>query len=233
MAKRVNTRSGIELAQLDLFAESEAAEAELRLAQARTLFDTDELGCFARLALFEQWVAEFGNFDCYRLSHGWHPTFTSYRGDRPEPAAECRPILLAAELRCNHRDRDCLCVGGLVYRAACLHCTYEGPVRGSENAASEDAQDHCYPGWRELPLVDRVPETGNSAREKKAFATWAEKVQALYPDGWLEAGGPIRTRRSAPGTRHVPLNTPFGGYDMCGEVVPQKSAATKKKTSTK
>lgn len=32
MAKRVTTRSGIELAQLDLFAESEAVEAELRLS---------------------------------------------------------------------------------------------------------------------------------------------------------------------------------------------------------
>lgn len=217
--------------QLDLFAEIEAAEAELRLAQAPTLFDTAERGVFARLEMFEQWVAEYGNFGCKRLSHGWRPTYTSFRGDRPEPTDRCRPILLDAELRCDHYGDSCLCVGDLLYRAACLHCTFEGTIRDCENAASEDAQDHCFPGWRDLPIVAQVPEYGSGASGKKAMTNWIAKVETLYPTGWLQEGGPIRTRRTAPGTRHVPLRTPFGGYDMCGEITPNKTRTTTPTTS--
>lgn len=230
MTKRHNATAGLAVDQLDLFAEIEAAEAELRLAQAPTLFDTDQRGCFTRLAMFEQWVAEYGHFDCNRLSHAWRPTWTSFRGDRPEPTDRCRPILLDAELGCDHYRDECLCVGDLLYRAACLHCTFEGPIRDDECSASEDAQDHCFPGWRELPIVPGVPEIGSGAKAKKTAEAWIKKVDALYPSGWLLDGGPIRTRRTRPGTRHVPLRTPFGGYDMCGEIAPEKPRAATPKT---
>jgi len=45
-----------------------------------------------------------------------------------------------------------------------------------------------------------------------------KQVNGRYPTGWLESSGPIRTRRQRYGTRHVPNHTPFGGYDLCGEV---------------
>ena len=78
----------------------------------------------------------------------------------------------------------------------------------TRNAAAENACDHTWPGWREVPVVAAVPE------ERKKRATWVERVTALYPAGWLEDGGPIRTQRTGYGTRHVPGRTPFGGYDL-------------------
>ena len=41
--------------QLDLFAESEAAERQRRRDKAPCLFDTAQMGYFARLAAFRQW----------------------------------------------------------------------------------------------------------------------------------------------------------------------------------
>lgn len=201
-------------AQLDLFAELEAEQHQARMDQAPTIFDLDQRGYFTRIAEFEQWQQAHDNFDSCRRSHGWHATLF---GRTPEPTATCRPAILAAELRCDHYNDDCECVGDLLYRAACLHCTWEGPAHDCENLAAEDAHDHAWPGWRTLPIVPRRPQPGNSAKEKDAMSTWARRVDTLYPAGWLQEGGPIRTRRQRYGTRHVPDGTGGGGYDMCGE----------------
>lgn len=88
------------------------------------------------------------------------------------------------------------------------------PTGTSENHAIEDAHDHAWPGWRDLPTVPRIPESGTTKRDRDRAAKWIETVNTAYPDGWLEAGGPIRTDRIAPGRRHVPARTPFGGYDL-------------------
>jgi hypothetical protein len=69
-------------------------------------------------------------------------------------------------------------------------------------------------------LVAHQPESGTSRRQKEAMARWAAEVDAIYPTGWLESGGPIRTSRTGCGTRHVPDHTGFGGYDICGEIRP-------------
>jgi hypothetical protein len=50
------------------------------------------------------------------------------------------------------------------------------------------------------------------------MSQWVQHVNVIYPGGWLESGGPVRTSRSAHGTRHIPNGTGFGGYDLCGEV---------------
>ena len=211
--------------QLDLFAESEATEEQRRIDAAPTLFDTDQRGYFARIAAAKQWADDYGHFDCLRRSHAWHSNDAPF--NNAQPTATCRPAVLAAALHCDHRDRDCLCVGrGGVYRGACLHCTWEGPLRDGENAAAEDAHDHTWPGWRELPLVPRRPDTAsNSRKSSAALRNWIARVNAAYPAGWLESGGPIRTRRSTYGTRHVPNHTGFGGYDLCGETTDQPAAA--------
>jgi hypothetical protein len=107
-------------------------------------------------------------------------------------------------------------------RGGCLTCGWLGPVRPGhydEQGAIEDAHDHAFPGWRDLPIVPRVARLGNDQRESKQLAKLAEHVRLIYPTGWLERGGPIRTLRRAMGTRHVPGYAPTGlGYDMCAGV---------------
>lgn len=212
MARRTRTLADTE--QLDMFAEIEAVAFEERLATAPCLYASTARGFRARMDIWAQWVHDYGNFDCIRLSHGWH---TWWRQDQ-EHTTDCRPIVMQADLRCGCHERGCQCAGDLVHRAACLQCSFEGPVRLSENEAAEDANDHSWPGWRDLPIVPKVPEGGTSKKDNQARVDWIEKVSALYPAGWLETGGPIRTRRTSPGTRHVPERTPYGGYDMCGEI---------------
>lgn len=203
--------------QLDLFAEVEAAEEQRRMDAAPTLFDTEQRGYFARIAAANRWAEDYGHFDCLRRSHAWHSSATPF--DHTEPTATCRPATLTAALHCDHYDRQCLCVGGGVYLGACLHCTWEGPLRDDENTAAEDAHGHAWPCWRELPLVPRRPDnTSTSKQTSSALRRWIDQVNAIYPTGWLESGGPIRTRRSTHGTRHVPNRTGFGGYDLCGDV---------------
>lgn len=214
---------GVTGGQLDLFAEYEATEQQRRAAEAPSLFNTGAQGYFARIAALEQWKHDYGNFDCYRRSHAWHAELTA-KAERPTGA--CRPTILMADLRCDHLGHDCMCVGDLIYRGACLHCTWEGPVRDDENPAAEDAHDHAWPGWRELPIAPRRPESGTNAKQNKAMARWIQTINNIYPAGWLQAGGPIRTSRRRYGTRHVPNHTGFGGYDLCGEILEQLQAAS-------
>ena len=59
------------------------------------------------------------------------------------------------------------------------------------------------------------------AKQKTVMTRWVETINDVYPDSWLETGGPIRTVRGGYGTRHVPDHTGFGGYDLCGEIEPE------------
>ncbi len=207
--------------QLDLFADLYAAaraaaevEAQRRFDEAPAMFDGAARGFFARVAAAEAWSAEYGHFDCLRRSHAWRAEIGGGRGEQPTEV--CRPITLTADLSCDHYRGGCSCVGGLVYRGTCLHCAWEGEIRDGNNGAVEDA--HAWPGWRDLPCVPRRPEPGTSAKQKTGMTRWAETVNDVYPEGWLESGGPIRTVRGQYGTRHVPDHTGFGGYDLCGEM---------------
>lgn len=204
-----------------MFAEVEAAEREQRAALAPSLFDLDLLGYFARLQTAEQWLTSYGDARSIRDAHAWTPC-ASQMFTRHQPSPVCRPTILLADLRCDHYGRPpCLCLGDLLYRGACFGCTWEGPASDRENTAAEDAHDHAWPGWRELPWVPRRPESGTSVKQKGTTARWVEAVNDLYPHGWLESGGPIRTARTAGGTRHVPDHSGFGGYDLCGAVLAQ------------
>lgn len=217
MSRRLAPAARVE--QLDLFAELETAAAEAQakaLAEAPVpnLYGSPTRGLAARMAEFDAWRDAYGDFGCIPISHAWHEGFSH----STTPTDRCAPSLLQAELRClcnTYAGNRCLCVGDLMYRGACRHCTWEGDPTDSENTASEDAHDHAWPGWRDLPLVprSRAGEMG-PAQQKRAAVQWLEKVTPLYPPGWVEAGGPVRTARSSLGTRHVPNGTPFGGYDM-------------------
>jgi hypothetical protein len=204
-----------------MFAEIEATEREQRAPEAPCLFGLDLVGYFARLELAEHWNAVYGDTaTSIRAAHAWMPCVTQMFAHH-EPTAQCRPTILLADLRCDHYRGNCCCVGDLLYRAACFGCTWEGPARTRENTAAEDAHDHAWPGWRELPLVPRRPEAGTSTKQKAATARWVEAVNDRYPQGWLESSGPIRTARGHAGTRHVPDHTGFGGYDLCGQIEPE------------
>jgi Family of unknown function (DUF6349) len=194
------------LVQLDLFTAIEEAKLE---APAPTLYGSPARGLAARAAEMTAWRNEYGGFGCLPRSHAWTVHISC-----PDTATErCQPTVLSADLRCDCDRFDdhcesCCCIGELRYRGACRGCDWEGDPRAEENRAAEDACDHAWPGWRDLPVVPSVPD------ERKSRARWVERVAALYPLAWLEDGGPIRTSRSKYGTRHVPSRTPFGGYDL-------------------
>ena len=215
--------------QLDLFADLDAAAAADAEAERQRIFDQapsiygdTARGFFTRMEIADAWAETYGHFDCHRRSHAWRQQGGAGFGiGRSDRTGVCRPTALTADLRCDHCREECSCVGHLVYRAACLHCPWEGEVRDGENDAAEDAHDHAWPGWRELPLVAKRPEAGTSKKQTDAMQRWIDAVNDVYPDGWLEAGGPIRTARGHYGTRHVPNATGFGGYDLCGHIDPE------------
>jgi hypothetical protein len=99
----------------------------------------------------------------------------------------------------------------LRYRSQCDGCGDEGPIRSSENAATEDGHDHAFPGWRDMPVLEHRPYEydGTKARQR-----WEADARRAYPEGWFERGGPVLEYRTPPGTRHVPGQAPGGGYCM-------------------
>jgi hypothetical protein len=210
----------------DLLDLIEEAEQERRLeAPSPCLFGSPARGIPARKAELEAWRASHGNFASTPRSHAWHLALT-HPG---RPAGACRPSVLDADLRCGnwrHResvDGQCCCVGDLLYRGACTACDWEGPVRLDENEATEDAHGHAWPGWRDLPvLAEAAPRGRDGLIDRKGTARWIAECAPLYPAGWIESGGPVKTARGDKrGTRHVPGSTPFGGYDMAAEEAPR------------
>ncbi|HKT03735.1 MAG TPA: DUF6349 family protein [Rugosimonospora sp.] len=202
--------------QLALFADPDTETVEVSGPQptAPSLYGSPARGLAARTAEMRAWRARHGNPNSIRRSHAWEVHITC-----PDtPTERCQPTVLSADLRCDCFD-ECYCVGDLLYRGACRGCGWEGEPRDGENAAVEDACDHAWPGWRDLPVVPRVPE------DAKRHAAWAQRVAARYPANWLVDGGPIRTRRSGLGTRHVPGRTPFGGYDLAAVDDPHDTPA--------
>lgn len=198
-------------------------EEEKRERPAPCLYQTGTArGPAARQLEWEAWLAEYGHGSAYARSHAWRVNTTC-----PDtPTDRCQPTVLTCDLSaprgyppptCGGHDRSQL------FRGACRRpgCLWEGPERESragsgENPAAEDALDHAWPGWRDLPAAPGLPriQSGTSKADLRALARWAGQVTAIYPQGWLEAGGPVRTLRTGRGTRHVPDRTPYGGYDM-------------------
>jgi hypothetical protein len=142
--------------------------------------------------------------------------------DQDVRPADCTPTVLSSDTR-STRGRDVDDAGDLYYRGACLYCAWVSSQvhrlweRG-ENGAAEDANDHAFPGWRDLAIVGALPQDGGGAGQAKAVAAWRQRWEPLLPAGWLDRGGPIRTLRAMYGTRHVPGRAPGGGYDMSAGV---------------
>lgn len=185
---------------------------------ATSLFVSPSRGIRARWADYDKWCDGHGNFGSIPRSHAWLPEITLYASSSEvgQLPARCTPYLLGADLRgiCGHHGR-CYCVGNHVFRGACLGCTWEGPIVQDAADAVADAHDHAWPGWRDLPIVGRRPESGTTKKQLAATQAWEDGVNRIYPSGWLHAGGPIITARTGYGTRDVPNCTGHGGYDLC------------------
>lgn len=108
----------------------------------------------------------------------------------------------------DRRPTLCTCVGGDLYQAVCSVCEWHH-IGHAEGEAVEAWHDHAFPGWRDLPIAPR-------GTDDKKKAVWAKSV---YPPEWQVPAAPILTVRSAHGTRHVPRRSPWGGFDMCAQVV--------------
>lgn len=182
----------------------------------RTLFATATRGVQERYAEWLSWRNEYGEFGSIPRSHAWLPEATGFTGHDPleELTSRCMPAVLLASMWCEHHGR-CYCVSnGNLARGACFGCTWEGAPAEHTSVAVADAHDHAWPGWRDLPPVPRRPDRGTSKREIEAMDAWEAHVRAVYPDGWLDAGGPIVTVRDPLGTRDIPFHTGHGGYDL-------------------
>ena len=196
-----------------MFAEIDQAAAALARSEARRRFDAAPsifglavTGYFTRPAAAENWAAEHSSFDSHRRSHAWRAA-----GHGDQRTEQCRPVTLTEDLRCQH-DNDSYCyVGDLRHRRACPHSPWAGPARDSHHCAAQDDHHHSRPGWRDLPSAARRLESGTKSRHHTVADRWARQVNAVYPTGWLEAGGPIRTVRRPMRRRPVPSHTGFGG----------------------
>lgn len=188
-----------------------------------------ESSVYAVLDLHRAWSGERAAADWLRVrreygeTYSWSatpcgPRFIHERGVKVDG---CQTVILSVDLRCDcfrngvkQRGETCECVGDLVYRHWC-GCGHKSPVQEDENGAAEDAMDHLFPGWRELPLGPSWRFDGPPSGKDKAVKLWlAQAVKAGYSEEWLQAGGPVRTARGYGGGRHVPERTPWGGYDL-------------------
>ena len=155
------------------------------------------------------------------MAGGWSIAITA-PGDEPfddgEPLSgrwsRCSPTVLSRD----HWPRR----PHLEYRGACLGCGWISPrthllQAGGENAAVEDAHDHTHPGWRDLPVVAALPSIDSPTGQGRMTGRWRATWEPLLPAGWLDSGGPIRTKRSPLATRHVPGRAPGGGYDLAAD----------------
>ncbi|NEW72561.1 DUF6349 family protein [Streptomyces rhizosphaericus] len=129
-----------------------------------------------------------------------HPGFAQHTP--PEPTADHRPTVLARSWGRPAPDGT-VETWPYLHRGACLGCTWEGPDRRRTDEAVEDAHDHSHDGWRDLPTL---PE--------RRGRHWTTHATHLYPKGWFDRGGPVRTIRTGIEKRHIPRAAPGGGYDL-------------------
>ncbi|MFD7639632.1 DUF6349 family protein [Kitasatospora sp. NPDC059795] len=90
-------------------------------------------------------------------------------------------------------------------RGACLACPWEGQTRRDYNTAVEDGLDHTHPGWRTLPAIPQ----GNSGKNALRIRAY---LDATYPPGWFETGGPLKVYTPTANDRHEPGAARGGGY---------------------
>lgn len=146
----------------------------------------------------------------WRPFPGWRESHTGANGlNGAHPS-----YMYTAELRCrcwrtrscaDRESNPCQCVGGYYHRAYCAGCDWWTLVCDGENEAAEAYLDHCWTGWRELPVIE-------SKMNPKGGYSYA--IPKDYPKEWQVPGAPTKDCRGMTkhGTRHVPGGSPYGGY---------------------
>ena len=182
--------------QLSIFDLMEPDPVDGPVIDAGTLNDPGDFESMAnaRDAHFREFNVNRGNWKPYR---GW--SFRESSGkDSPHPAT-----CFYTDLRCQHYQHrgECSCIGNLTYRVYCHGCDHWSEICESENGAWESHLDHCWPGWRELPVVETTMKNYNYVFH------WPKD----YPETWKVPGAPVRDCRGELATRHVPGASPFGG----------------------
>lgn len=155
----------------------------------------------------------------YHAGRRWDIEITApgWGNELPAQPGPCAPTVEARWTRIDDRQHQ--------YRGACLGCGWAGPCHLAEQHAVEDAHDHAYPRWRQLPAIER-PQLQDAARAQQRWLADARavyRIAGLDPD-LLGSGWPLRTLRHGAGTRshwcHI-----IGGYDIyAGQATPTTSA---------
>lgn len=151
----------------------------------------------AKKAHFQQCNVYRGTWRPYR---GWAESYGRTGAGSPHVAQ-----FFSADLRCRHLvAAPCHCVGDLLYRVYCAGCDWWTGIHDRENAATEEHLDHCWPGWRELPVIEST---------MKPDGSYKYAVPKDYPESWAMSGAPTRDCRGLTkyATRHAPGCNQFGG----------------------
>lgn len=92
------------------------------------------------------------------------------------------------------------------FRGGCLACSWEGPEHSGkgfgdgDNEAVEDAHDHAFPGWRELPPITTAADRWAIPRSR---SRWAQLTSA-YPTTWIDHGAALLAWRRHHREAHLP-----------------------------
>lgn len=161
----------------------------------------------------DAWAKEHGRFGISDRYPGWQLNNFDYQDSA---SGHSLRILFAAVPREEPDPR-----GGPAYddhyRGVCEDCGWNTPIFTERGRAIEAMWlDHAWPGWRDLPAIERVPERGTTKPSIGTYDRWLAKVEATYPEGWGRPGAPIITRPdfSESATRSVPGRSPWGGFDV-------------------
>ena len=101
-----------------------------------------------------------------------------------------------------------------LYRAGCLKTGWTGEPHRDKMLALAEGLDFGWPGWWSMPIVNRM----NVGKEH----AWAETIARMYPPGWFETGGPVRTNRASHDTEPHAGQAPGGGWDVAGVLKPKE-----------
>lgn len=138
-------------------------------------------------------------------------------GHGPIPPEHHTPTLLTRRTYGRHDDQ---------YRGGCLSCDWEGPAHASnvygeaENRAVDDAHDHAFPGWRDLPTITKVKDSWDLPRNRRLW----QQITTLYPSGWVDHGAPLLVWARY---RDEPHDPPYRGrprYELRVDKPPQQTA---------
>ncbi|WP_394161649.1 DUF6349 family protein [Galactobacter valiniphilus] len=142
--------------------------------------------------------------------YGWRPGVFAVGSEGLHSAR-----VFISDTRCleHGHDRDAegfntnLCVGSYLARIYCINCDWWTDPCDGENGAAEAFNDHCWPGWRDLPVLTK----------KSKGMGHDYGIPADYPEEWKVPGAPTVDWRTPGSGRHVPVSSyanPFNGYSM-------------------